>query len=60
MMNWIDCMRPGNQTHEGITSGFHHAVTIIIATKAYREGRKVYWDRKKEEIVYSPPAYLTA
>jgi hypothetical protein len=30
-------------------------VASIMATKAYREGKKVYWDRAKEEIVYNPP-----
>jgi predicted dehydrogenase len=58
MMNWIECMRTGARPHGHIDTGFGHAVTIIMATKAYREGRKIYWDRQREEIVYEPPAYL--
>jgi len=26
-------------------------VASIMATRAYREGKKLYWDRVKEEIV---------
>jgi hypothetical protein len=27
-----------------------------MATRSYREGRKMYWDRKREEIVDRPPS----
>jgi hypothetical protein len=27
-----------------------------MATRAYREGKKLYWDRKADEIVDQPPA----
>ena len=29
-------------------------INAIMATRAYREGRKLYWDRRKEEIVDQP------
>ena len=56
MMNWVECMRSRKRPHGHIMTGYNHAVTIIMATKAYREGKKVWWDRKKEEIVDRPPA----
>jgi hypothetical protein len=31
-------------------------VAVVMATRSYREGKKLYWDREKEEIVEQPPA----
>jgi predicted dehydrogenase len=53
--NWIDCMRARNQSTNGnIHRGFWHSVTACMATRAYREGKKLYWDRQREEIVDHP------
>ncbi len=53
--NWIDCMRARNpNTNGNIHRGFWHAVGACMATRAYREGRKLYWDRQREEIVDRP------
>ena len=30
------------------------AVAVVMATRAFREGRKLYWDRKNEQIVDHP------
>jgi predicted dehydrogenase len=50
--NWIDCMRARNQkTNGNIHTGFGHSVGQIMATQAYREGKKLYWNREKEVIV---------
>lgn len=50
--NWIDCMRDRNpNTNGNIHTGFWHSVGQVMATRAYRENKKVYWDRDKEEIV---------
>jgi predicted dehydrogenase len=55
--NWIDCMRSRNLMPNGhIHTGFWHSIDSIMATRAYREGKKLYWDRKKEEIVDYKPA----
>jgi predicted dehydrogenase len=49
--NWVDCMRNRNQNTNGnIHTGFGHSVGQIMATRAYREGKKLYWDRANEEI----------
>ena len=29
---------------------------VIMATRSYREGKKLYWDRKNEQILDYPPA----
>lgn len=53
--NWIDCMRNRGTVPNGhIHTGFWHSIASIMATRAYREGKKLYWDREKEEIVDHP------
>jgi hypothetical protein len=37
-----------------IHTGFWHSIATIMATRAYREGKKLYWDHSKEEIVDHP------
>lgn len=34
-----------------IHTGFWHSVGVAMATQAYREGKKLYGDRKNEQIV---------
>jgi hypothetical protein len=47
-------MRDRNpNTNGNIHTGFWHSIGQVMATRAYRENRKVYWDRAKEEIVTS-------
>ncbi len=52
--NWADCMRSRKETNGHINSGFWHSVGTIMATRSYREGKKMYYDRAKEEIVDHP------
>ncbi len=53
--NWIDCMRNRSIVPNGsIHTGFWHSIATIMATRAYREGKKLYWDRTREEIVDHP------
>lgn len=53
--NWVDCMRNRNVVPNGhIHTGFWHSVAAIMATRAYREGKKLYWDRATEEIIDRP------
>lgn len=53
--NWIDCMRSRNfNTNGNIHTGYWNAIASILATYAYREGKKLFWDRTKEEIVDHP------
>ena len=50
--NWIDCMRSRDPDTNGhIHTGFWHSIGTIMATRSYREGKKLYWDRENEEIV---------
>ncbi|MBN2697859.1 MAG: Gfo/Idh/MocA family oxidoreductase [Bacteroidales bacterium] len=48
---WIDAIREGKQTSCNIDQAFEEGITAAMATIAYKENRKVYWDRDKEEVV---------
>jgi len=53
--NWFQSMRSRNQATNGnIDTGFGHAVAVVMATRSYREGKKMYWDRKNEQILDHP------
>lgn len=50
--NWVNCMRNRDLVPNGhVHTGFWHSIASIMATQAYREGKKLYWDRASEEIV---------
>jgi predicted dehydrogenase len=53
--NWFHCMRTRKTPNGSIETGFAHSVALIMATRGYREGKKMFWDRKNEEILDHPP-----
>jgi predicted dehydrogenase len=54
--NWLDCMKSRQTPNADALSGFAHSVVSIMAAQSERTGRKLYWDRKREEIVDRPVA----
>ena len=48
---WLDAIRHGGQISCGIDMAFEDAITCLMATKSYREGRKVTWDPVKRKVV---------
>jgi predicted dehydrogenase len=52
--NWFQCMRSRKTPNGSIETGFAHAVAVVMATRSYREGKKMYWDRKHEQILDHP------
>ena len=54
--NWFHCMRTRQTPNGHIETGFAHAVAVIMATRSFREGKKMYWDRKNEQILDRPVA----
>ena len=54
MDNWIECIRSRETPHGSIETGFAHSVAVIMATRSYREGKKMYWDRYHEEVLDHP------
>ncbi len=51
LKEWIDAIRTDSETSCGIEEAFDEAITAHMGTRAYLEGRTVYWDKDKEEIV---------
>ncbi len=55
MTNWLDCLRSREQPHATVMHGYAHSVAVIMAARAYWEGKKLYWDPKTESILDHPP-----
>jgi predicted dehydrogenase len=51
MENWLDCLRSRKQPNATVDDGYAHSVACIMAARAYREGRKLYWNAASESIV---------
>jgi predicted dehydrogenase len=56
MTNWLTCLRSREQPNATVHNGFSQSVATIMAAQAYQEGKKLYWDASREEIVDSKPA----
>jgi hypothetical protein len=54
--DWLSCIRSRKTPNGNIDTGFAHAVAVVMANRAYREGKKMFWDRKAEQILDQPPA----
>ncbi len=54
--DWFRAMRTRKPANGSIETGFAHSVAVVMANRSYREGRKVFWDRKSEEITDRQPA----
>jgi predicted dehydrogenase len=47
---WIQCIRENKQASCNIDQAFEEGISAAMATIAYKEGRKVFWDKDKEEL----------
>jgi len=54
MTNWFECLRSRKTPNASVRNGFAHSVVCIMAARAYREGKKLYWDPKAEQILDQP------
>jgi predicted dehydrogenase len=50
MREWIQCIRTGMKPSCGIDEAFEEAITAHMGTRAYLEGRTMYWDKENELI----------
>lgn len=57
--NWLESLRAGRQPSAPVQAGYAHSVACIMATRAYWEGRKLYWEPKTESILTQEPAGKT-
>jgi hypothetical protein len=49
-------MRSRATPNADVRSGYAHAVVSIMAARSEWTGKKLYWDRKREDIVDKPVA----
>ena len=57
MTNWVDALRAGRQPSAPVEAGFAHSVACIMAARACREKRALYWDSQSETIVDQAPVH---
>ncbi len=50
MREWLECIRQGQTPSCNIDMAFQEAMTAHMGTRAYLEGRTMYWDSDKKEI----------
>jgi predicted dehydrogenase len=50
LAEWLHCIRNGGIPSCPIDLAFEEAITVLMSTKSYKEGKKVFWDKDKEEI----------
>ncbi len=48
---WLECIRQQKTPSCNIDQAFEEAITAHMGTRAYLEGRTMYWDPDKQEIV---------
>ena len=48
--NWFDCMRSGKQPNADVYSGYSQSVATMMAARALRSGKKVFYDPVKQEM----------
>lgn len=56
MENWFQCLRTRKPPNATVLNGYAHAVAVIMAARAYREGKKLFWDPRSESILDHSPA----
>jgi len=60
MRNWLECLRTRKAPNASVDCGRAQSAAAIMAARAQREGRKLYWNPKSEEISEQPAVDITA
>ena len=50
LREWLECIRQDKQPSCNIQAAFEEAITAHMGTRAYLEGRTMYWDKDKRVI----------
>ncbi len=51
LREWLSCIRNGGKPSCGIQEGFEEAISAHMGGLSYKLGRRIDWDRGKQEIV---------
>lgn len=49
--NWMQCVRDRREPNAPVEAGYHHSIACIMANAAYRTGKKVTFDEKRQEVL---------
>jgi hypothetical protein len=55
MENFLRCVRTREQPVLDALTGYKALTTIAMSVQSYREGRVLYFDERKQKVVYEPP-----
>jgi predicted dehydrogenase len=55
MRNWLECLRTRNEPNASVEQGLAQSVAAIMAARSQREGKRLYWDARSEEILEQSP-----
>jgi predicted dehydrogenase len=51
LVNWLESMQSRKQPNATVDHGFSHSIVCIMAAQSYWSGKRLYWDREREQIV---------
>lgn len=54
MENWLECIRTRKAPAADMEAGYRHGVAVVLADRAYVEGRKMMFDEARRTIVPAP------
>jgi predicted dehydrogenase len=56
--NWMECVRSCKQPNAPIEAGYQHSIANIMANAAYRTGKKVTFDEKRQEVMAGNKVFI--
>lgn len=51
--NWMECVRNRKEPNAPVQAGYNHSVANLMTVKALQTGKRITFDKKKQEIVAS-------
>jgi hypothetical protein len=60
MRNWLECLRTRNQPNASVEQGLAQSAAVIMAARAQREGKKLYWNAQERQILERASVDATA
>jgi predicted dehydrogenase len=54
LLNWLAAMRARKEPNATVDHGFSHSIVCIMAAQSYWNGKRLYWDPRREEITDQP------
>lgn len=53
MRNWMECVRSRQEPNAPVQAGYNHSVANLMTVRALQTGKRVTFDKQKQEIVAS-------